>query len=147
MYTTIPGIKDLIALAEAPNTHDKDRYARQVRTAAKAALLETKREEAFADFIPTLAELWTNQLNGLLRSVTRENPVAVTRRHVVVLLDSMEVLSGWHFTWRKPRYVTDPDNADLQVYRDVVHLQGPSPRPCTCLSDPEGACYATIHDI
>lgn len=77
-------ISKLADLAKYPGTHDKDRYARNVR----AELRNTLRTMETRDNPVGLV------VEGCLRLTDRTEPIETTRRRLWVALDLLSVLSG-----------------------------------------------------
>lgn len=139
----------LTALADKanyPGTHDKDRYAREVR-------IELLKVLDTADLSPG-EEL---VLRGCHRLTDRTQPVELTRDRLKVALDlcTTNSLHRWRTDTTFERHgetvtregaLFSSPKVGLELMRRGV-ITDFDPAVCTCYDQPEAACFAAVHTV
>ena len=138
----------LAELANYPGTHDKDRYAREVR----AELLKVLNAA-------TLTPSERLILSGCHRLTSRTESIETTRDRLRIALDLCTAYSP--FRWRVGAWIVDPDEG-TQRWREGELFSSPGeglaltshgiidgfdPATCTCQDQPEAICFATVHTV
>lgn len=132
--------------ANYPGTHDKDRYAREVRIELLKALDAT-------DLSPGEELI----LRGCHRLTDRTQPVEITRDRLKVALDlcAANTRRSWRvdttferhgeIVTREGKLFSTPKVGSELLRRGIITDFDPS--VCTCYDQPEAACFATVHII
>lgn len=146
--TYIYPIAHLADLAIYPGTHDKDRYARSVRSAIRSLL------EATAETMPAGPRM---VLEGCLRLTSRTEPVETTQTRLRVALDILTTLTGqrWRgeqtfkvdgeWVTRTAGQFSNPVDAANILSRGII--TGFDPIACTCHTSPTTVCFAAVHEV
>ena len=132
----------LAQLVTAPNTSDRDRYARALR--AEVRPLQVLADTEGLD--RQVAAVYEMALNSLLRGITAKDDVAVNRRRAAVALDAVAALLPG-MEWRTPYMWVDHDDDFYQRPAEMLAYDADELTECTCVTYPRDLCFAAIHEI
>ena len=138
----------LTELANYPGTHDKDRYARDVRAELQTVLNA-------APLTPSERLI----LSGCHRLTARTESIETTRDRLRIALDLCTAYSPYRWRsgswvethdgdpryWRQGELFSSPGQG-LELMRVGV-IDGFDPNTCTCQDQPEAICFAAVHTV
>lgn len=138
----------LTELAIYPGTHDKDRYAREVRAEIQKVLNA-------APLAPSERLI----LSGCHRLTARTESIETTRDRLRIALDLCTAYSPYRWRkgqaivrdgelvceWRPARLFSSPREGLELMSLGVI--DGFDPNTCTCQDQPEAICFAAVHTV
>lgn len=138
----------LAELANYPGTHDKDRYAREVRAEIQKVL-------DIAPLTPSERLI----LSGCHRLTSRTEPIETTRDRLRIALDLCTAFTPYRWRsgswvtpqdettahWRQGELFSSPGEGMELMSRGVI--DGFDPNTCTCQDQPEAICFAAAHTV